>query len=65
VKKGMLFDMCRGIIAHLTRKVDGNVDDCHVVDMKSESFEMETLGANPHSGYTITIPELQQRTQLT
>jgi hypothetical protein len=39
-----------GIIAHLRRECGGNVHDCHVVDVTSESFEKETYGANPHSG---------------
>jgi hypothetical protein len=39
-----------GIIAHLTRECGGNVDDRHVVEITSGSFEKETYGANPHSG---------------
>jgi hypothetical protein len=39
-----------GIIAHLTRECGGNVNDCHIVDITSGSFEKETQGANRHSG---------------
>jgi hypothetical protein len=49
-KKLMYFDVPDGIIAHLTRECGGNVHDCHVVEVRSGSFEKETYGANPDSG---------------
>jgi hypothetical protein len=39
-----------GIIAHRTRKYGENMQDCHVVDVTSGSFEKETHGASRHSG---------------
>jgi hypothetical protein len=35
-----------GILAHLTREFGGNVNDDHVVDVKSGSFEKETQSAS-------------------
>jgi hypothetical protein len=49
VKKGIRLALPDGIIAHLTRECGGNVNNRHVVDVTSGSFEKETLGANPHS----------------
>jgi hypothetical protein len=45
-----MYDIPDGIIAHLTRECGGNVHDHHVVDVTCKSFEMETVGVNPHSG---------------
>jgi hypothetical protein len=47
---GTMYDIPEGIIAHLTKKCDGNVQDQHAVDVTSGSFTKETAGANPHSG---------------
>jgi hypothetical protein len=43
-------DIPDGIIAHLTKDCGGNVHDAKVVDVTRGSFEMETVGVNPHSG---------------
>jgi hypothetical protein len=43
-------DMPDGIIAHLSRECDGNVDDHDLVVVTSGSFEEEPCGANPYSG---------------
>jgi hypothetical protein len=44
------YDIPDGIIAYLTKVCGGNVDDNKVVEIRSGSFEKETIGANPHSG---------------
>jgi hypothetical protein len=44
--RGKEYDVPDGIIAHLTRECGGNVDDRHVVDVTSGSFEKETEGVN-------------------
>jgi hypothetical protein len=43
-------DIPDGIIVHLTKECGGNVHDAKVVDVTCGSFEMETVGVNPHSG---------------
>jgi hypothetical protein len=52
-----VYDIPDGIIAHLTREYDGNVHDREIVAVTSGSFEIETCGANPHSGAYQNRPE--------
>jgi hypothetical protein len=51
-----VIDVPGKIIAHLTRECGGNVHDRSVVEIRSGSFEMETDGANPHSGAFCNSP---------
>jgi hypothetical protein len=57
-------DVPDGIIGHLTREYGGNVHDGHVVDVTSESFKKETIGANPRSGALRTTASMLLRIQL-
>jgi hypothetical protein len=53
---GAMYNISDGIIVHLTKECGGNVHDAKVVDATCGSFEMETVGVNPHSGVNDNDP---------